>query len=175
MRLPAWFALALAFALPAACAHDPPPPPRAPGPVDVPLASASPAASASVSPSASASPSASPGLIQKPTGSIRQGATQVVGKLPPAVIQRVVRLNMGRFRTCYEDNLRTSPNLQGRVAIKFVIGTTGAVTSANDAGSDLPDTGIIKCVQETFATLVFPQPEGGPVTVVYPLVFSPGD
>ena len=39
----------------------------------------------------------------------------VSGRLPPEVIQRIVRQNFGRFRLCYENGLRNNPNLQGRV------------------------------------------------------------
>lgn len=107
--------------------------------------------------------------------SLRQGATQVNGRLPPEVIQRIVRQNFGRFRLCYESGLRTNPNLQGRVAIKFVIDRSGAVSTASDGGSDLPDQGVVGCVVRGFGNLSFPQPEGGIVTVVYPIIFNPGD
>jgi len=43
----------------------------------------------------------------------------VNGRLPPEVIQRIVRQNFGRFRNCYESSLRTNPSLTGRVAVKF--------------------------------------------------------
>ena len=35
--------------------------------------------------------------------SVRMGATSVSGRLPPEVIQRIVRQNFGRFRLCYEN------------------------------------------------------------------------
>jgi hypothetical protein len=107
--------------------------------------------------------------------SLRQGATQVNGRLPPEVIQRIVRQQFGRFRLCYENGLRTDPKLTGRVAVKFVIDRSGSVTSAQDGGSDLPNAGVVSCVVRAFGNLSFPQPEGGIVTVVYPLVFSPGE
>jgi hypothetical protein len=109
------------------------------------------------------------------TPTVRQGATQVNGRLPPEVIQRIVRQNFGRFRLCYENGLRTNPNLQGRVAVKFVIDRSGAVSTASDGGSDLPDQGVVSCVVRGFSNLSFPQPEGGIVTVVYPIIFNPGD
>ena len=43
------------------------------------------------------------------------------GRLPPEVIQRIVRQSFGRFRLCYEDVLKTNPKASGRVTIKFVI------------------------------------------------------
>jgi len=106
---------------------------------------------------------------------LRVGATQVNGRLPPEVIQRIVRQNYGRFRLCYENGLRTNPNLQGRVAVRFVIGRDGAVSNVSNGGSDLPDASVIQCVIRAYYGLSFPQPEGGIVTVVYPIMFSPGD
>ncbi|MGD0676187.1 MAG: AgmX/PglI C-terminal domain-containing protein [Polyangiaceae bacterium] len=106
---------------------------------------------------------------------IREGATQVNGRLPPEVIQRIVRQNFGRFRLCYENGMRNNPNLQGRVSVKFVIDRSGAVAMTADGGSDLPDQGVVQCVVRGFGNLSFPQPEGGMVTVVYPIMFNPGD
>jgi Ca-activated chloride channel family protein len=106
---------------------------------------------------------------------LRQGTVQVSGRLPPEVIQRLVRQNFGRFRLCYENGLRTNPNLSGRVSVKFVIDRTGASSSAQDGGSDLPDSDVVSCVVRSFGNLSFPQPEGGVVTVVYPISFAPGE
>ncbi len=105
---------------------------------------------------------------------VRMGATQVSGRLPPEVIQRIVRQNYGRFRMCYENGLRSNPNLQGGVTVRFVIGRDGAVSNVSNGGSDLPDSGVVNCVVRAYYGLSFPQPEGGIVTVVYPIQFSPG-
>ncbi len=105
--------------------------------------------------------------------SVRMGATSVSGRLPPEVIQRIVRQNFGRFRLCYENALRTNPNLSGRVTVGFVIGTDGAVTSASAGNAGIADAGMVSCVVRSFHRLQFPQPEGGVVRVTYPIVFSP--
>ena len=105
---------------------------------------------------------------------VRMGATTVNGRLPPEVIQRIVRQNFGRFRLCYENGLRNNPNLQGRVSVRFVIGADGAVSNVANAGSDLPDAAATACVIRAFVGLSFPQPEGGIVTVTYPILFAPG-
>ena len=106
---------------------------------------------------------------------IRAGAVQVNGRLPSEVIQRIVRQNFGRFRLCYENGLRTNPNLQGSVAVQFVIDRTGAVSSSKDEGSTLPDRGVINCVVRGIGDLSFPRPESSIVSVTYPIVFAPGD
>lgn len=106
---------------------------------------------------------------------IRMGATSVSGRLPPEVIQRIVRQNFGRFRLCYENGLRNNPNLQGRVGVRFVIGRDGAVSNVGNGGSDLPDGSVVSCVVRAFQGLTFPQPEGGIVTVVYPVIMTLGE
>ncbi|MCH2109219.1 MAG: AgmX/PglI C-terminal domain-containing protein [Polyangiaceae bacterium] len=105
---------------------------------------------------------------------VRMGATSVNGRLPPQVIQRIVRQNFGRFRMCYEQGLARNPNLEGRVGVRFVIGRDGAVSNVGNGGSDIPDSGVVSCVISAFYGLSFPQPEGGIVRVTYPIMFSPG-
>jgi hypothetical protein len=105
---------------------------------------------------------------------VRMGATTVSGRLPPEVIQRIVRQNYGRFRMCYEQGLSRNPNLEGRVQVRFVIGRDGSVSNVGNGGSDIPDSGVVGCVISAYYGLSFPQPEGGIVTVVYPIMFSPG-
>lgn len=103
------------------------------------------------------------------------GNTIVNGKLPPEVIQRIVRQNMGRFRLCYEAGLRSNPTLTGRVTTKFVIGRDGSVAQSADGGSDMPSQEVTSCVVRSFQNLSFPQPDGGIATVIYPIVFTPGE
>lgn len=105
--------------------------------------------------------------------SVRMGATTVTGRLPPEVIQRIVRMNFGRFRACYESGLKKDPTLTGKVTVKFVIDREGAVSEASDGGSDLPDKAVVACVVRAFQGMSFPQPEGGVVRVTYPIVFAP--
>jgi hypothetical protein len=113
--------------------------------------------------------------IAKSPGTLRMASPTVSGRLPPEVIQRIVRQNYGRFKACYEGGLRGNPNLQGRVAVRFVIGRDGAVSNVANGGSDLPDAGVVSCVTRAFYGLSFPQPENGIVTVTYPIVFTPAN
>jgi hypothetical protein len=104
---------------------------------------------------------------------IREVTMKSNGQLPPDAIQRVVRLNFGKFRMCYEDQLKTNPSLHGRVVTKFMIGRDGSVIAAQDGGSDLPNQQVVSCIVKGFQNLSFPTPEGGTVTVTYPLNLSP--
>lgn len=106
--------------------------------------------------------------------SVRIGSTNVSGRLPAEVIQRIVRQNFGRFRLCYETGLRNNPSLQGRVEVRFIIGRDGAVSNVGNGASDLPDSAVVSCVVRAFYGLSFPRPEDGIVKVGYPIMFSPG-
>lgn len=99
------------------------------------------------------------------------------GRLAPEVIQRVVRANFGTMRVCYEAGLKHTRSLRGRVEVRFVIDRDGKVSQAEDARSTdaLPDSDVVACVVAAFGKLVFPRPDGGIVTVQYPIVFAPGD
>jgi hypothetical protein len=104
----------------------------------------------------------------------RAGDAKVSGTLPPEVIKRIVRQNIGRMRLCYEHGLAANPTLAGTVIVTFVIDSSGAVSAAKDAGSTLGDAGVVSCVVKAFDMLTFPTPTDGDVTVTYPIAFSPG-
>jgi hypothetical protein len=105
---------------------------------------------------------------------VRPEGVTTSGRLPGEVIQRIVRQNFGRYRFCYEQGLRQNPNLQGRVAVRFVIGRDGSVSQVQNGGSDMPDANVVSCVVRSFYGLSFPAPENGIVTVNYPIMFQPG-
>ncbi len=106
--------------------------------------------------------------------SLRAAQVQISGRIPAEIIQRIVRMHFGRFRQCYENGLRMGPGITGRVVVRFQIDRTGAAVNPSDAGSTLPDSAAVSCVVRAFGDLSFPQPDGGPVTVVYPIDFNPG-
>lgn len=103
----------------------------------------------------------------------RLGATSTSGRLPAEVIQRIVRQSFGRFRACYQAGLKDQPDLKGKITVRFEITKAGTVAKVSSQ-SDLPDPKVVACVEQSFAGLSFPQPDGGIVTVSYPIVFSPG-
>jgi len=107
-------------------------------------------------------------------GSLREGALTVNGRLAPEIIQRIVRQRAPWIRRCYEQGLGRNPDLQGRVLVRFVIDRQGNVSSVNTGGSDIPDAQLTHCVAAVFQGTQFPSPEGGIVTVAYPIVFTPG-
>jgi outer membrane biosynthesis protein TonB len=133
------------------------------------LASLPACAGAASSPSPAETPAA-------PSASATPSAAPPHGRLPPAVIQRIVRQDHGRLRQCYEASLASNPTLRGLVRVKFVIDRTGAVALAQSSGSTMPDATVVECALREFRSLKFPPPEGeAAVAVIYPIVFKPGD
>ena len=101
------------------------------------------------------------------------GGTQVNGRLPPEAVQRVVRQSFGRMRACYEAGLTQNPDLEGRVTVKFVIDREGQVALASPwSDTTIADVKVAQCVTRAYQAMAFPKPEGGIVTVVYPIVFT---
>jgi hypothetical protein len=96
------------------------------------------------------------------------------GRLPPKLIQSVVRAHYGAFRHCYEAGLGRNPRLAGRIGIRFVIARDGRVSRSSITENTLADCQVAACVRDEFRGMTFPPPEGGIVTVVYPIMLEPG-
>ena len=106
------------------------------------------------------------------TSSIPVGREAVVqGGLDRDLIDAVIRKNMGQIRYCYEQGLQGSPSLRGRVAVTFVIGAQGRVTSSSIASSTMKSAQVEGCILRRLSSWKFPLPEGGvSVKVTYPFV-----
>jgi TonB family protein len=101
-------------------------------------------------------------------------STLVVGSLPGETVERVIHLNRARFRACYAAGVSRNAALAGRVIVEFTIRRSGEVgDAAVAAASTLPDGEVRACLLDAFRHLSFPQPEGGVVSVTYPMSFSP--
>jgi hypothetical protein len=118
-------------------------------------------------------PAPLPAPLPRLIARVMPGTVFASGRLPQEVISRVLWQNHGRLRMCYEAGLRANPNLQGRITLRFLIGRDGAVSNIANAGSDLPDAGVVSCAVRALHGLSFPRPEAGIVTVTYPVIFQP--
>jgi TonB family protein len=98
---------------------------------------------------------------------------EVMGSLDKELIRKVIHMNRGQIRYCYESLLNRFPKLGGKVAVKFVITATGAVASSSVAQSTAGNADLETCVAGRVRTWKFPEPKGGGVVVVtYPFIFK---
>ncbi len=97
----------------------------------------------------------------------------VLGALSSSDISDVVRDNTPMIKACYEEGLAIDPELAGRVDIKIVIGSTGAVTQGEVNESTLDSLDVEDCILDVMTGLQFPEPEGGGIVIVtYPFVLA---
>lgn len=113
------------------------------------------------------------GLRGGSTASVKALDATVTGGLAREIIVRVVKRHMSALRFCYERGLMKNPKLQGKLVVKFTIDKTGRVAAASETSNTISDPEVGACVVKRFKQMKFPAPEGGDVTVLYPLVFSP--
>jgi TonB family protein len=106
---------------------------------------------------------------------VRQAKAKVQGALDKDIIRRIVRAHINEVRSCYNQGLTKNPNLQGRVAVNFVITTTGKVGSSVVQETSLKDRSVANCIAKAVKRWKFPKPRGGGnVIVTYPFNLSPG-
>jgi hypothetical protein len=74
---------------------------------------------------------------------------------------------------CYEPALATEPRLAGTVLAHVELSASGRVASVSDHGSSFAEQTVIACVLDIFRNLKFPVPDGGPLSMTYPVNFSP--
>jgi len=85
-----------------------------------------------------------------------------------------IRAHLRPIQRCYEERLRRSGALSGRVMVRFTIGVDGRVRGPHATENTTGDAGVAACVIATVQRFRFrPGPLCGPVTFAYPFVFAP--
>ena len=98
----------------------------------------------------------------------------VGGSLDRSVIARHMAQARTEVRRAYETELRSDPDLRGRIVVRLTIAPDGTVTAADIAtdtvGSPTLNTRILAILRR----LRFPEPAGaGSMTITYPFAFAP--
>lgn len=114
------------------------------------------------------------------TGSVGNGEvglddteSVIEGGLDREVIAAIIRDHLGQIRYCYERQLSASPELYGKVKVKFSIDGQGVVGDQSVAETTLKNALVEECILRRIATWAFPKPKGGTrVLVSYPFLFK---
>lgn len=94
---------------------------------------------------------------------------EVQGGLDMNQIAAVINKNKGQIIYCYEKGLQAEPDLRGRVAMQFVIGASGRITTLKVAQSSLASRTVESCMASKMRSWQFPHPVGRvDVDVFYP-------
>jgi TonB family protein len=117
--------------------------------------------------------------------SLRQGSTgtagigliedeiEMAGGLDREIIAQYIKSQLGHILYCYERQLSASPQLFGKVAVKFTIGANGQVITQRINESTLNHLEVQNCILDRVSRWKFPSPRGGTqVFVTYPFLFK---
>lgn len=121
-------------------------------------------------PAADASPSPDGGVAEEP------GASGPAPRMPigaeRTIIGEYIREHVGPLQDCYTKRLHSDPLLQGKLIIRFDVGSDGNVIRASADG--IPDRLLADCVVAQVLQWQFPKrPSGDRLRVAYPLLFKP--
>jgi TonB family protein len=98
---------------------------------------------------------------------------EIGGGLDREVIAQYIKSQIGQILYCYERQLSANPDLYGKVAVRFTIGSSGKVETQRIGQSTLRNTAVEGCILQQVARWQFPVPEGGTkVNVTYPFLFK---
>ena len=110
---------------------------------------------------------------QKPVP-VESAQEPILGALDKSIIDEVIKSGLGPIKYCYEQGLKTDPDLSGSLRVKFVISKTGSVSKAELKDGTIGDQSVVDCVVSKIEPLVFPPPKGGGIVIVtYPFHFNP--
>jgi hypothetical protein len=88
------------------------------------------------------------------------------------LINEVMLARYPRFRACYDRARVTLPGLEGSLAVHFVVGADGRVSTAGVLRSTLASPDVERCVVDELLALSFP-PAQSPSPTSFSFVFSP--
>jgi TonB family protein len=104
-------------------------------------------------------------------GGLRPGPVETTGGLSREDIRRTVRRHLNEVRFCYEQQLMSRPDLEGRVAVQFLVNADGSVLTSSVVDQSGPVGDVGSCVSQSVRRWTFPASQG-PTRVTYPFVLQ---
>jgi hypothetical protein len=90
-----------------------------------------------------------------------------------ATISSTMKKYLGRVRQCYERELKSDPDLGGKVTVSFDIASgTGNVSGTSIVGNTTGNAGLGECIKKVVQRIRFPAPEDDVEVGSYPFVLS---
>lgn len=121
--------------------------------------------------------SAVPMLSRGPSCQLHVFADQITstgpGTFDRELLVRMIRRRQSAIRACYERELRTTPTLEGQVAISMTIGDNGAIRDVSVVRSADGFETVTACAVRVIESIRFDHgPEGGTISYTVPLAFD---
>jgi len=88
-------------------------------------------------------------------------------------VRKVVKQHMKEIKACYENQLASHPDLEGRIEVRFAVNEQGVVTNAKVEKDTVKNKALADCVVNAMKRWAFPSHHAGLILLTYPFVFSP--
>ncbi|MBR4986574.1 MAG: AgmX/PglI C-terminal domain-containing protein [Proteobacteria bacterium] len=124
---------------------------------------------------ANAAADAADAAVKDAAADANAAADVAEARMDKAIVQSVVSAHTGDIKLCYEDALKTTPDLKGKMMVKWVVGSDGAVKSSEIAKSEstIENEQFGNCLLTKVNQWTFPAPkDGGEVAIDYPFEFN---
>ena len=115
----------------------------------------------------------SPALPQMAKAKEKVAESRPLGFCAKESIGKIVKRRMGAFKFCYEKELQTYPDLEGKIKLTWTIEEDGSVSETRAVEDSLKNKRVTKCLRHTIGKLKFDKPQGGVCVVSWPFVFKP--
>jgi hypothetical protein len=91
------------------------------------------------------------------------------------VIQSEMRSKVRALKACYDDALKRTPALAGKLILAFVVEPNGRISGVSFSDDSLHSAVVAECIKERARLWRFPVPEASQsVAIEFPLIFAPG-
>ncbi len=87
-------------------------------------------------------------------------------------VERLVSLNAGQLRDCYEKALVKNSNLSGKLVVNLVIKEDGKPSDISIQNSTIRDPMMEQCIISRVSSWTFPKPTGGKTPLRFPFIFT---
>jgi len=90
-----------------------------------------------------------------------------------AAIARQVKRNLTAIQRCYEDAIKRAPGLQGKVTVRFTVGTDGRITDVEIDEDTVHSGALASCIERRFRSWSFGTRAEAECVFSHPFVFAP--
>jgi hypothetical protein len=88
-------------------------------------------------------------------------------------VLKIIKSESKSIRSCYEEGLKTNPDLVGKILVDFEIEVNGSVQVVKVESSTINNQIVENCLIEKIKTFTFPPPpEKTVVQVKFPFIFT---
>ncbi|MEM7137327.1 MAG: AgmX/PglI C-terminal domain-containing protein [Myxococcota bacterium] len=96
------------------------------------------------------------------------------GHLDAFVVRDKIKRDLPKINRCYESALRSEPELEGKVSVRFAVARAGTVNGVHVVENTTGSPAVERCVARVVGTFRFPsRRKGQSVRFTFPFVFAP--